>query len=184
MNDAEILKLFLERSERAIEVLSEKYGRAASKLTKNIVGDERDAEECVNDAYLAVWNTVPPKEPSPMSQYLYGIVRNISVNRVRYNTAEKRGEYTLCLDELEEAVPSPDGTESEFESGELSHAIDAFIDTLGKTDRMIFVRRYWYLDSISDLSKAAGLREGAVRTRLSRIRSRLKKFLERKGEAL
>ncbi len=184
MNDAEILKLFLTRDDGAVEALSDEYGRVAGKLAKNIVGDERDAEECVNDAYLAVWNSVPPKEPDPLSSYFYGIVRNISVSRVKYNSAGKRGEMTVCIDELEEAVPSSQTTESEFEAKELSGIIDDFIETLGEVNRMIFVRRYWYLDSIPELSKRAGLREGAVRTRLSRIRSALKKFLEKKGERL
>ena len=182
MDDSSIIRLFFERSEDAIYELSRKYGRICTNLAMNILRDCRDAEECVNDAYLGVWNTVPPKRPNPLLAYVCRLVRNISLKRYRYNSAGKRGgEYDLCVEELETCVPSGENIEEAMERAELVACIDDFLDTLDRTDRMLFVRRFWYMDSYERLAELSGLREGAVRTRMSRLRSRLREYLTERG---
>lgn len=182
MDDNKIIDLFFERSEKAISELSSKYGGICLKVATNVLRNRQDAEECVNDSYLSVWNAIPPKRPNPLLAFLCRIVRNISINRYEYNSAQKRnGIYDVCLDELQECISSDETVESEFSANELSRLIDEYLDTLDKTNRMVFVRRYWYMDSFKDISSMSGLSEGAVRTRLSRLRSGLKEFLESRG---
>ena len=182
MTDSEIIDLFFERSEEAVVELSKKYGSVCFKISMNVLNDRQDAEECVNDAYLGVWNAIPPAKPDPLPAFVCRIVRNISINRYRHNNAfGRKGNYDLCVEELENLIVSPESTEDHLSEEELSAYIDEFLDTLNKTNRMIFVRRYWYMDSYEDISKASGLKEGTVRTRLSRIKSGLKVFLDKKG---
>lgn len=182
MEDSRIIELFFERSEKAIYELSLKYGGICFKIATNILHNHQDAEECVNDSYLGVWNAIPPKTPNPLLAFVCKIVRNISINKYEYNLAQKRnGIYDVCLDELQECISSNETVESEYSANELSRLIDEYLDTLKKTNRMIFVRRYWYMDSLSDIALLSNMSEGAVRTRLSRLRSNLKKFLESRG---
>ena len=110
------------------------------------------------------------------------IARNISINRYEYNSSQKRGgSYNICFDELQESIPLNETVESRYDADELSRLIDEWLDTLDKTNRMIFVRRYWYMDSFGDIASAAKMSEGTVRTRLSRLRNKLKEFLESRG---
>lgn len=182
IEDNEIIELFFARSEEAVKALTSKYGKGCMSIAVNVLNNKPDAEECVNDAYMRVWQEIPPKRPDRLSAYVFRIVRNLSINRLEKNTAQKRtsGVY-ICIDELEDCVPSLQNVEDEVLAKELSHYIDSFIDTLNYTNRLLFIRRYWYLDSFAELSRLTGLSEGAVRTRLSRIRNELKKYLERKG---
>ncbi len=182
MDDSRIIDLFFERSEKAISELSLKYGGICLKVATNVLRNHQDAEECVNDSYLGVWNEIPPKRPNPLLAFVCRLVRNISINRYEYNSAQKRkGIYDVCLDELQECISSNETVESEYSANELSRLIDEHLDTLDNTNRMVFVRRYWYMDSFKDISSASGLSEGAVRTRLSRLRNNLKEFLESRG---
>lgn len=182
MDDSRVIELFLERSEKAISELSSKYGGVCMKIAQNVLNNYQDAEECVNDTYFGVWNTIPPQKPDSLLAYVCRIVRNISVNRYKYNSRQKRnGTYDVCINELEECISSNDTAEDRFEAKELSRFIDEYLDTLDVTNRMLFVRRYWYLDSIETLAKMSKLSAGAVRTRLSRLREMLKKFLESRG---
>ncbi len=178
MEDEAIIKLFFSRSERAVAELSEKYQKLCMKVAVNILGNMQDAEECVNDAYLGVWNTVPPQKPENLTAFLCKIVRNLSLKRCTYNTAEKRkGNYGVCIEELDECLAASDTVESSFDSEELSKLLDRFIESLDKTNRFLFVKRYWFADSYEALSRSTGMKEQAIRTRLSRIRAGLKKFL-------
>ncbi|MDE7229113.1 MAG: RNA polymerase sigma factor [Oscillospiraceae bacterium] len=181
MDDSRIIELFFERSEQAIAELSRKYGVIIKKLSENILRDKQDAEECVNDTYFDVWNAIPPQRPSSLTALVCRIARNISLDRFRYNSSQKRGAYTVCLDELAECVSSKETVESQFAADELKRLVEKYLDTLDKTNRLIFVRRYWYIDSTKDIAEAAGLNEGAVRTRLARLRVKLKEFLEERG---
>ena len=182
MNDGDIISLFFERSERAFEELAAKYGSLCFSVAVNILGDRRDADECVSDAYLGVWNAIPPARPDPLSAFVCRIVRNISIKRLRANKAAKRSSgYDMCIDELAEVVSSGESVDDAIEQKELSAMIDGFLDTLGSVNRMIFVRRYWYMDSYAKIAKAAGMREGAVRTRASRTRTELKAYLRERG---
>lgn len=182
MDDNKIIALFFERSENAISELSNKYGKLCISLSMNIVNDYRDAEECVNESYLSVWNTVPPNHPNPLLAFLCRIVRYISINRYKRNTANKRkGNYDLCLEELADCLPSNISVEDDFEKAQLSKYINEFLESLNKTNRIIFVKRFWYMDEYTTISKAIGLSEGAIRTRLSRTKRDLKNFLEERG---
>ncbi|MCM1308980.1 MAG: sigma-70 family RNA polymerase sigma factor [Butyrivibrio sp.] len=182
MDDSKIVDLFLERSEKAIVELSNKYGSMCMKLAMNLLNDRQDAEECVNDAYFGVWNSIPPQKPKILVSFVNRVVRNISINRYKKNNADKRkGNYDLCIEELEGCIASQNSVEDEIAESELSSYIDEFLDSLNKVNRMLFVRRYWYMDDYGDISEMSGLKEGTVRVRLSRIKANLKVFLERRG---
>lgn len=184
MDDSKIIDLFFERSEKAIIELSNKYGKLCMKISMNIVGDRQDAEECVNDAYLGAWNAIPPERPNPLVSYICRLVRNISINRYKYNTASKRkGAYDLCLEELENCLSISGRNEIDdlIDESVLAAYIDEFLNGLGEINRMIFVRRFWYMDSYKEIAKASRLKEGAVRVRMVRVKSDLKEFLKEKG---
>ena len=182
MDDSRIIELFFEHSEKAISELSSKYGGVCMKIAQNVLNNHQDAEECVNDTYLGVWDTIPPKKPDSLLAYVCRLARNISVNRYKYNSAQKRnGIYDVCISEWDECISSNETAEDRFDTKELSRYIDEFLDTLDKINRMLFVRRYWYLDSIENLASMTRLSAGNVRTRLSRLRDMLKKFLENRG---
>ena len=182
MMDSAIIGLFFSRSERAIPELDKKYGVACYRTANNILGNRQDAEECVNDAYLGVWNSIPPHDPDPLSAFVLRIVRNISLRRVQYNRAEKRtGNYQECYEELSECIADTITPETVYHARELTHYIEDYLDGLSRTNRLLFVRRYWFVDSIKGLAADTGLNEGAVRTRLSRMRQELKEMLQEKG---
>ena len=182
MDDSKIIELFFARSEQAISELASKYGKLCLKIAKNILSNTSDAEECVNDTYLGAWNSIPPAKPDPLQAYICRIVRNISIMKYHSNTAVKRNSfYDEALDELEVCLASPLLVEDSVSANELAGLLDSFLDTLGSTDRVIFVRRYWYSDSISDIAERFNMREGTTSVRLSRIRKKLRKYLEREG---
>lgn len=182
MDDERIVELLFARSEDAVAAMEEKYGVRCRKLAGNILGSERDAEECVNDAYLGVWNSVPPSRPESLSAYLLGIVRNRAAARYHANRAKKRNSfYDAALDELEECIPSGNGVEEMILAGELAGLLNTFLKTLKREDRILFVRRYWYLDSVSEIGKRLGMSGNRASVRLSRLRDRLRKFLRQEG---
>lgn len=182
LEDSEIIELFFERSEHAIEELSAKYGKACKSISKNILKNELDAEECVNDSYLAAWNTIPPQRPELLGAFIFRIVRNISIAKYHSKTAMKRNShYDTSLDELEDCFGDSITVENEIEANELSRCIDDFLDTLDRDSRMMFMRRYWYSDSIGDIAKKFHTSENNVYVKLSRIRGKLKKYLLKEG---
>lgn len=182
MVDSKIIDLFFERSEQAIVELSNKYGKVCMKISMNILNNLQDAEECVNDSYLGAWNTIPPERPNPLLSYVCRLVRNISINRYKHNKAARRnGTYDLCLDELENYLCSPGNIDDNIEEAMLTSYLNEFIGSLDDVNQMIFVRRFWYMDSYKDIAKASKLKEGTVRVRVVRIKSELKLFLEQKG---
>ena len=154
MDDSKIIDLFYARSEQAIMELSTKYGAVCSKVAKNILNNSHDAEECVNDAYLGAWNTIPPQNPNPLLTYICRIVRNLSIMKYHANTAIKRNSfYDAALDELEDCLASSETVEDKLTAKELSATLDQFLDTLDRENRVMFVRRYWYSDSISEIAE-------------------------------
>ncbi len=182
MEDSRIIDLFFERSEKAIYELSKKYGKQCAKLSYSILNNHEDAEECVNDSYLGVWEKIPPKKPNPLLTFVLKIVRNISIDKLRYNTRDKRDSaYTVCIDELSRYPVCGETVESETELKLLTSLINEFLEKTDKTSRIIFVKRYWFMDSYEDISAFTGLSEGAVRTRLSRTRDGLFDFLEERS---
>lgn len=182
MDDNEIIDLFYARSEQAIMELSKKYGAVCNKVARNILSNELDAEECVNDAYLGAWNTIPPQHPEALLPYICRIVRNLSIAKYHSNTAKKRNSfYDVALEELEECLASSSTVEMEISAKELSQILDRFLDRLPQENRLMFVRRYWYSDSISEIAKSFHISSNNVSVRLSRTREKLKKFLRKEG---
>lgn len=185
MEDYQIIELFFKRKETAIEQLSQKYGKLCLKISENILKSHQDAQECVNDTYLAVWNTIPPKRPNPLPAYVCRIVRNISVKKYHENTAIKRNSfYDAALDELEETIPAAATVEEEAAVNELVNAINRSLASISKRNRIIFVRRYWFADSIKDIAEMFQTSEHNISVCLSRTRKMLKKNLEKEGFAI
>ena len=185
LDDREIIELFFERSEQAIAELSEKYGTICTKVACNILNNQQDAEECVNDAYLGVWNTIPPQRPDSFISYVCRIVRNLAIKRYHFNTAVKRNSiYDVALDELEDCFPSAVSVEAEIDAKEAAREIDAFLETLEQENRVLFVRRYWHSDSIDDLAKLFGTSSHNISVKLSRMRKQLRNHLIQKGIAV
>ena len=182
MDDQLIIKKFQERSESAIQALSDKYGKLCHTLANRILNNEQDAEECVNDALLAVWNASPPAKPDPLSAYLCGITRNISLMKYHANTAKKRNHYyDLVLDELADSLPGNTLVEDEILAKELGQAINDFLLELGEFDRILFVRRYWFLDSVTEIADLVGKNKNYVTVHLYRSRKKLEHYLKSKG---
>lgn len=185
MDDREIIELFFERNEQAIKELSEKYGAVFVKVAYNILNNLQDAEECVNDAYLGAWNTIPPQNPNPLLSYVCRIVRNLAIKKYHANTAAKRNSvYDAALDELENCFPSSASAEDKLNAAETARIIDGFLETLDKQSRIMFVRRYWHSDSIEDIAKLFHTSRHNISVRLSRIREKLRKHLIKEGVSL
>lgn len=153
MEDAQIIELFFARSEDAISELDKKYGKLCHKLADNILASAQDAEECVNDAYLSTWNAIPPQRPESLPAFVGTLVRRCSITRYRANTAMKRNShYDMCMEELETFLASPQqAMEEHYAARELAAAIERFLDTQSKENRVLFMRRYWYADSFAEI---------------------------------
>ena len=179
MDDEKIIELFFNRSEQAIEEVDKKYGKTCHNISYNILHNKLDAEECVNDAYLGAWNAIPPARPNPLLTYLCKIVRNLSLKRYEFNTAIKRNStYDVAMEELESCLSSPETVESEIALKELTHIIENFLDSLSTENRVIFLRRYWFSDTYSDIAARVGMTEKNVSVRLTRIREKLRNYLK------
>lgn len=183
MDDAKIVQLYWDRNEQAIPATADKYGRYCTSIAKNILGNNEDAEECVNDTYLNAWNSMPPHRPSILSTFLGKIARNLSFNRYKHNTADKRGggELPVVLEELSDLVSGKDDVEQTFDQKELTKAIDTFLDSISPEKRSIFIGRYWYTDSISEIAVRHGMNDGAVSMTLNRLRLKLHNYLLERG---
>lgn len=180
MEDRQIIALLWQRSEAAIQALTEKFGHRLQRLARNILPNPWDAEECVSDTYLALWNTIPPQQPDPLAPYALRVCKNIAVSRLRTQTTQKRSGYEIALDELSEAIGAQT-LEEMVSARELGRAIDRFLDTLSTENRVIFLRRYWYGDSIADIARRVSLSENTVYVRLSRSRTKLRQYLKKEG---
>lgn len=178
LEDEEIIKLFFDRSEQAIRKLDIKYGKVFHNLSYNILNNRQDAEECVNDAYLGAWNTIPPVNPNPLLTYLCKILRNISLKLYYKKKAAKRNSiYDVTMQELEPYLSDPNTVEAEIEARELARIIESFLDTLTEENRVIFMRRYWFFDTYADIAERVGFTEKNVSVRLTRIRQKMKQYL-------
>ena len=183
MDDAYIIGFYWERSEKAIEETSNKYGNYCYSIAYNILANHEDAAESVNDTYLDAWNSIPPHRPANLSTFLGKITRRISIDKWRKRSAAKRGgdEITLILDELSDCVPAPQSVEHEVEAAELAQIINKFILSLPCMDRRVFICRYWYCDSILAIAQQFGFSQGKVKMILHRQRKKLLNHLEREG---
>ncbi|MBQ3514326.1 MAG: sigma-70 family RNA polymerase sigma factor [Lachnospiraceae bacterium] len=178
MEDEKIVGLLWERKEKGLEELKNKYGKQIERLAERILPKE-DAKECINDTYLAVWNSIPPQRPKFLFAYIARICRNYSYNKVEWNTATKRkAEIVELSTELEQCIPD---LMVSLEQRELGELISNFLRELPDEKKRIFVRRYWYGDSIKELSKSYGYRESKIKSILFRVRNQLKEYLEEEG---
>lgn len=181
MEDKDIVRLYLARDEAAIAETRKKYERYCHYIAVRITGDDRDAEEIVNDAYLKAWNTIPPHTPAPLKPYLGMLTRGLAVNRLEENTAAKRsGNATAPLDELAECLPDREGGQMP-ESVALRDSLDRFVKALSERDRRVFLQRYWYACPVSEVAADCGLTVSHVTVLLLRLRKKLKAHLEKEG---
>lgn len=179
MDDSKIIALFFERSQQGISELSEKYGKLCMKVAVNILKNEEDSKECVNDAYLALWNTIPPERPDRLSSYLLKIVRNTAIKKYHSNTAVKRNSfYDTALQELEEVLRAAETPEGELDMKELTEAVNTFLGTISKENRIFFIRRYFFGDAVKSIAELTGNSPHFVTVRLSRTREDLRKYLK------
>lgn len=163
MEDQLIIKLFWERSEQALKEASEKYGRLLKALSMRILGNEQDAEECVNDTFLAAWNAIPPEKPDPLSAYFIKITRNQALKKYHRMTAQKRNScYDAALEEFADLLPYSDTAEDLILAKELSEQINEFLEGEKPEDRKIFVQRYYFCREISEIAKDTKRSEGYV----------------------
>ncbi|MBQ3531776.1 MAG: sigma-70 family RNA polymerase sigma factor [Oscillospiraceae bacterium] len=183
MEDEKIIELYFERNESAISETAEKYGNYLYKIAFNILSDNEDSEESVNDTYMSAWNTIPPEKPNIFSAFLSKITRYISLNRYRSGKAEERGggEIDAAFEEIEECVPDKSDIYDEIEAKELAKMISDYLKKLPETERKIFVCRYYYLDSLSDISKQFGFSQSKVASMLHRTRKKILSHLEKEG---
>lgn len=185
MDDKVIINLFLKRKESAIKQTDKKYGNYLHKVAFNILGLREDAEECVNDTYMAAWNQIPPQIPKKLLAYLGRITRNISLDRFKFLTAKKRNSNMAVLfSELEDCIPSNNYVEGDVEYSELIKVINMFLEECNQEMRNIFVRRYWYCEAISDIALRYKVSESKVKSMLFRSRKRLKIYLDEEGFAV
>ena len=182
MEDAAIVELYWARDEDALRQTQIKYGSLLTGISASLTGTRSDAEECVNDAYLAAWNAIPPARPEKLGPFLSKIVRRLSVSRYRASHAEKRGGFAI-EEELTDAIPAPCGSsvEQELENGMLKETLDGFLAELSEKNRAVFVLRYFYGRSIAEISVQTGIGESSVKVTLMRLRERLRKLLEKEG---
>lgn len=178
--DGQIIDMFWERSEAAVAETQKKYEKYCMYIAENILGDREDAEECVNDAYLSLWQSIPPARPDDLPAYLGRIVRNTSIDMLRRRKAAKRGfgETEPISDELAACLGEID---SPADSYCIRDALDRFLGRLPKRTRIIFVQRYWYMSPVRDIARDIGMSEGSVRVSLYRTRAELKEFLKKEG---
>ena len=183
MEDKSIIQLYWDRNDQAIKATVDKYGHYCKSIARNILNSEEDAEECVNDTYLNAWNAMPTHWPEQLATFLGKITRNLSFNRYKHNHAQKRGsgEIALVLEELTDCISGVDNVEQIVDRQELIKDINSFVRSLPTEKRNLFVRRYWYADSVSFLAKEYGMLPGTVSKTLERTRKQLKTYLTERG---
>lgn len=184
MNDSQIISLFFDRNELAIKETNNVYGRKLYTLSNNILNNREDAEESVSDTYLETWNSIPPKRPLHFYAFLASICRNLSLNRLDWKMAAKRNAEVVALTlELENCIPDS-RQDSEMDCSELRRLLKQFLESLSKENRMIFLRRYLYVDTIAEIASRYDISESKVKTQLHRTRKKLRKHLEEEGIVL
>ena len=181
MEDEAILALYAARNEEAIRCSAEKYGKYCHTIANRILQNDADSEECVSDTWLRAWCVIPPQKPQILSAFFGTITRNLALNRYAWEHTAKRGKDTVMVsaDELSECIPDTIGTKTE--DAVLKEVLNLFLSGLSKEARVMFVRRYWYLDSIKEIANHLGIGESKVKMSLLRSRKRLREFLEKEG---
>lgn len=186
MDDIQIVEMFLNRDEQAIEHTKQKLGKLLNVISYNILENISDAEECVADTLVQLWNTIPPKEPTNLTAYACKIVRNVSLNKLESLSAIKRGagKASVIIDEFSEVIPSKENVEERIEQSALTEAINIFLQTVSKESRIIFVKRYWFFKSDDEIASELSVTTNKVRTSLCRTRKKLKDYLLKEGYTL
>ncbi len=180
MNDNQIVEMLFLRSETALSSVQNKYGKYCYQIAYNVLGNDSDAQECVNDTYLRVWQSIPPNQPKNLLAYIGRIARNLSLDRLRKNSAQKhRSSATVILEEVSDIVS--DGYRDFSDDVFAKIAINSFLEKLPAKDRKIFVQRYWYSYSAKDIAEYIGKDEYFVNVKLARLRAKLKVHLEKEG---
>ena len=181
MDDSRIIELFFARNEDAIKHTDDTYGRRLFHLADNIVHNDQDAEESVNDTYMKAWDTIPPQRPEHFFAYIAKICRNFALKRIDWQKAKKRNAEVVTLtQEMENCIPDT-YRDMEADERELGRILDAFLRTLTPENQMVFLRRYWYVDTIAEIAVRYGISESAVQMRLNRTRSKLAMYLAKEG---
>lgn len=183
MTDEQIISLYWQKDERAIQETDKKYGAYLRSIAMHILKDSQDVEECLNDAYFRVWKAIPPTHPDRLNLFLARIMRNLSFNRYKVRTADKRGgkEVDAVLEELEECIPGNLNVEDSYLEKELKICIRQFAEALPERECNLFVRRYFFTESIREIASRYQMSENNVMVSLSRTRKKLKKYLEQEG---
>ena len=179
MEDFKIVDLYWERSERAISETRTKYERMLSGISYSLLHSDEDAEECVNDTYLSAWNSMPSDRPIYLGAYLSKIIRALSIDKFRSKHSKRRGGFEELCEELDECIPDPSSIQAQYENGQLAKAINRFIAELPEEKRVIFIRRYFYSDSVEQIAKRMGFTSSKVKTSLFRMREELRQILEK-----
>ena len=181
MDDKRIVDLYWNRSENAISETDKKYGKYCYSIAYNILTNNEETEESVNDTYMAAWKTMPPNRPSNLATFLGKITRNLAIDRWRSRNRYKRGcgEIVLALEELDDCVTDDQTVEKAYERKEMALMFNRFLESLPATERRIFLCRYWYLDSISDIARLYGFSESKITSMLYRTRKKLRVELQR-----
>lgn len=181
MEDSRIIEMLLARNEDGIKHMDDTYGRRLFILADNIIRNDQDAEESVSDTYMKAWDTIPPKRPVYLFAYLAKICRNFALKKLDWKAAAKRNADVISLtQEMESCIPDPSG-EREMEARQLGQMLDSFLRSLSDESQMVFLRRYWYMDSITEIAVRYGISESAVQMRLLRARSKLAAYLAKEG---
>lgn len=182
MEDAQIVRLYQDRDPEAIEQTKQKYGSLFQTIAQRLLQSHEEAEECVNDTYLALWESIPPAAPSPLSAYAAKITRNLAMKRLEHLTAAKRStEATLSFDELSECLPSSDDLAQYMHSLDLRNALTRFLQAQDAESRCIFLRRYFFFDSVKEIALRYGMSQSKVKSKLMRTRNKLKVHLIQEG---
>ena len=183
MRDSDIVDLYWARDERAVAETEAKYGRYCLAIAGNILADREDARECVNDTWMGAWNAMPDARPNILSAFLGKITRHLALDRWRAKYAAKRGggETPLVLEELAECVPAGDSPEDALAARELAEAVNAFVRSLPPVEMGVFLRRYWYLESVRDTAVRLGFSQSKVKSMLAQTRKKLRIYLEKEG---
>ncbi len=181
MNEAAIAALYRARSEDAIRETEENYGEACRRLALRLLQNEEDAEEVLNDAYLALWNSFEREEPKHLKAYLFKTVRYLACDKLKKRAAGKRAAPPIPLEELAEILPAPDTAEQQVDAQELAGALDRFLKGESERNRYVFLRRYFHCDSVGEIAAALGTSEPAVSVMLNRVKKKMKEYLRKEG---
>ncbi len=184
MDDKKIISLFFSRDETAIEELKHKYSRLCESISRNILGNEEDVKECVSDTYLTVWNKIPPENPNSLMAFVSKITRNTALKKVEYNCAKKRSvNAVLSIEELSEILPD-ESVEESFDSKQIGVVLNKFLSELKPDVRKVFIRKYYFFESISEIAVRYSFSKSKVKSMLHHTKLKLREFLEKEGVSL